>query len=273
MPSSSALAPAAGARARVVIERPSRGPRSVAREAYAETPLRLLRPRNQGHAVWIFPTTLGPGMLGGDELSVDLTVGPGAACYVGSLGVARAFTGAARLTQRLRVEPGGLLVWAPDPLACSRGADLVQETHVELREGASLLLVDAVGEGRPALDERWAFARLRSLLRVTCDGDERLREQLDLRADLLASTRHLDPFGGFALVCALGPRVSPQREAWLAAPPQTGPHHLAHAAPLGHDGALLRLAAPSTYLLSRVIASSLGNLTETLGDDPRTRRF
>ncbi len=258
---------------RVTVERPRGGPGSVTREAYATAPLRLLRPRNHGHAQWLFPTLLGPGLLGGDELSVEVSVGPGAACYAGSLGVTRAFAGASRLTQRLSVAAGGLLVWAPEPLACGPGADLTQQTLVTLEEGASLLLVDALCEGRPALGERWAFERLRSLLTVTVAGHTRLREQLDLRPRELPVARHFGPFGAMALLCAVGPRASAARQAWASHRPDKGPARLAHGAALGDDGALLRLAAPDATALAAEATAALGDLDALLGDDPRRRRF
>lgn len=268
-----ATSPRAPALARVSIERSSGSGQSVARDAYAEPPLRLLRPRNGGHAVWIFSTTLGPGFLGGDDLRTDLVVGKGATCYVGSVGVGRAFSGASRVQQRLRVESGGLLIWAPDPLACGRGADLEIETEVSLEEGASLLLVDTTIAGRSALGERWCFRRLRSLLRVRVGQQERLREQLDLRPDALPVARHMGGVDAFGLLCAVGPRSQEVRATWLSEPPKSGGDLLRHGAPLGGDGALLRLASPRPDLLSRAAMTSLGNLSETLGDDPRACRF
>jgi urease accessory protein len=258
--------------ARVSIEQ-NRARRSVARETYAEAPLRLLRPRNGGHAVWIFSTMLGPGFLGGDDAAMELTVGEGAICYAGSIGLARAFAGAARVQQRLRVEDGGLLVWAPDPLACGRGADLVAETEVELAPGASLLLVDAISAGRPALGERWCFRRLRSSLRVRSGGQERLREQIDLRPEELPVARHFGAVDAFGLLCALGPRARSTRASWLAGGPRTGPELTIHGAPLGDDGGVLRMAATGATSLLSAALTSLGDLTALLGDDPRTCRF
>ncbi|MCU0656538.1 MAG: urease accessory protein UreD [Polyangiaceae bacterium] len=258
--------------ARVSVER-SRSGVSVAREVYAETPIRLLRPRNGGHAVWIFSTILGPGMMGGDALDFEVTVGAGASCYAGAIGVARAFAGASRVRQRLRVEEGGLLVWAPDPVACGRGADLEAEVAVEVAPGGSLLLVDAVTSGRPALGERWCFERLRSTLGVKVGGRELLREQLDLRPGVVPLAAHLGDTEAFALLLAVGPRVEKVRASWLEARPAPGPELVQHGAPLGQEGAVLRLASDRASTLQRAAMISLGNLGETLGDDPRACRF
>jgi urease accessory protein len=258
--------------ARISVEQ-SRGRRSVAREVYAEAPLRLMRPRNGGHSVWFFSTLLGPGFLGGDDVEVEVEVGEGAACYAGSVGVARAFAGASRVRQRLRVRQGGLLVWAPDPLACGRGADLLAETEVDLEPGASLLLLDTISSGRPALGERWSFRRLRSSLRVRVAGRERLREQIDLRPEELPVARHFGAVEAFGLLCALGPRAAEARTSWISARPRPGPEVTAHGAALGDDGGVLRMAATGAALLSATARESLGDLAALLGDDPRTCRF
>jgi urease accessory protein len=212
-------------------------------------------------------------MMGGDELDFRVTVGPGAACYAGAIGVARAFAGASRVRQRLRVEEGGLLVWAPDPVACGRGADLEAEVEVEVAAGGSLLLLDAVTSGRPALGERWCFDRLRSTLRVKAEGRELLREQLDLRPGVVPLAAHLADTEAFALLLAVGPRVEKVRASWLEERPAPGPELLRHSASLGQESAMLRLASPRAAMLQRAAMISLGNLGETLGDDPRACRF
>ena len=45
--------------------------------AFAESPLRLLTPRNHGSAAWAYTSTLGGGLVDGDRLELDLSVGPG----------------------------------------------------------------------------------------------------------------------------------------------------------------------------------------------------
>src|SRR5207245_10808543 len=42
------------------------GTATALRRAYAESPLRLLTPRNHGNAAWVYTSTLGGGLLDGD---------------------------------------------------------------------------------------------------------------------------------------------------------------------------------------------------------------
>lgn len=258
-------------RARVEVVRGVSG-RSVLRQAYAESPLALTSPRNHGTAAWVYPTVLGPGMLGGDSHDLELDVGDDAACYVGSVGIARAFAGDTRLTLRARVRDRGHLVFAPEPLTGAESADLVQDAHFALAADATLVVVDAVTQGRPSTGERWRFARLRTRLRVTRDGRDVLEEAQDLAPRRRDVAAHFGEYGAFAFAFATGPRAASLRASWLAAPPAGHGDVLRAASPLGPDSATLRLATRSAEALGAEMSFVLGNLEETFGDDPRSRR-
>ena len=44
--------------------------RSVVRRAFATSPLRLLTPKNHGSAAWVYASSYGGGLLGGDQADV-----------------------------------------------------------------------------------------------------------------------------------------------------------------------------------------------------------
>jgi hypothetical protein len=58
---------------RVAIERS--GNRSVIVGLTAKSPLKILAPRSLGGAAWIYTTSYGGGLVDGDALHLDLTVG------------------------------------------------------------------------------------------------------------------------------------------------------------------------------------------------------
>src|SRR5262245_60508320 len=147
------------------------GAGTAVERAYAESPLRLLTPRNHGTAAWAYVSTLGGGLVDGDRLQLEISVGPGARAFVSSQGPTRVFRsaqGAASETVA-RVETGGALVLVPDPTACFGGARYAQSTRVHLEEGSSLVLWEVLSAGR----ERWGFTRCESTLRVLPFLDER----------------------------------------------------------------------------------------------------
>ena len=63
----------------------------VVREAYAESPLRLLTPRNHGSSAWAYTSTLGGGFVDGDRVRLRIAVGEGARAFVSTQGPTRIY--------------------------------------------------------------------------------------------------------------------------------------------------------------------------------------
>src|SRR2546428_9935374 len=72
------------AQGRLSFERAGAG--TVLRDAYAESPLRLLTPRNHGRAAWAFTSTLGGGFVDGDRVRLRISVAEGARAFVSTQG-------------------------------------------------------------------------------------------------------------------------------------------------------------------------------------------
>ena len=109
------------------------------------------------------------GVLGGDRLTIDLTLGEGAHACVTTPSATRVYRTAgepAVQTVRLDLARDAIVEWVPDHTIPSAGADLRQALDVELADGARLILIDAVAAGRVARGEAWTFARLDSALTV-----------------------------------------------------------------------------------------------------------
>ncbi|HZX42714.1 MAG TPA: urease accessory protein UreD [Myxococcaceae bacterium] len=234
--------------------------------AYAESPLRFLTPRNHGTAAWAYVSTLGGGLVDGDRLALEISVGAGARVFVASQGPTRVFRsarGAASETVA-RVDEGGLLVLAPDPTACFAGARYTQSTQVNLAPDASLVLFEVLSAGR----ERWGFTRCQSTLRVLPYLDERWL--LDPEHGPLEE--RMGRFGAIGTLLLAGPLSSGMaetiRERVDAAPaPRNAP--LVESASSLRDGALVvRLAAASVQQLVQRLRHHLATLPSLLGDDP-----
>src|SRR4029078_9252933 len=58
--------------------------RSVVRRAYDTSPLRWLTPRNHGPAAWVYTSSYGGGLVGGDHLCLTISIGAGASAFVSS---------------------------------------------------------------------------------------------------------------------------------------------------------------------------------------------
>jgi urease accessory protein len=95
------------------------------------------------------------GPLGGDELSLDVDVGPGARLTVCSAGATLVQPGAgpaagspARWTVAAHVGAGARLCWAPEPTVVGDGAALEAALRVELATGSAAWVREVVVLGR-----------------------------------------------------------------------------------------------------------------------------
>jgi urease accessory protein len=238
------------------------------RTAYAESPLRLLTPRNHGGAAWAYLSTLGGGLVDGDRVRLRIDVGPEARALVTTQGPTRVFRSAVGCESETsaRVEPGGLLALVPAPAACFGGARFEQRTSVDLATGASLAFWDVLSAGR----DRWDFARCRSAVAVRREGRALLDEAWLLDSAHGSLRERFGRFRALGTLLLCGPLF--QREAVRSAvdahPLRPGAALLQSASPLGPDALVVRLAAERVETLLAALREHLHALPAALGDDP-----
>ena len=131
------------------------------------------------------------GILEGDYLESDITVGPGATLLVTTPSASRVFKmakGSAECRQRFTVEKGGWLEVLPEPLVPHRGCRYRQSTRVEVEPGGGLFMVDLLTPGRVAhRGEAWVWDQLCLETEIRLGGELILRERFEQRgADLKA---------------------------------------------------------------------------------------
>ena len=152
----------------------------------AKSPLKLLVSRERGPCARVHAATFGGGLVAGDEVQLDVRVGPRSALSFGTSAPSKVYRcdDGRESTQALRVAvgEGGLLAIVPGALTCYRGARYRQRTDVRLDRGGSLLLVDVLTSGRSARGERWVFDRYDARTRLHCEGALVLHEALRLHA-------------------------------------------------------------------------------------------
>ena len=111
--------------------------RSVVRRAYATSPLRLLTPRNHGSAAWVYASSYGGGLVGGDDLRLTVRVGREASVFLSSQASTKVYRSHARASLQLDadVAAGGQLIVWPDPVVCFAGSTLSPGTARRSRRG------------------------------------------------------------------------------------------------------------------------------------------
>jgi urease accessory protein len=248
------------------------GAATVLRDAYAESPLRLLTPRNHGGAAWAFTSTLGGGFVDGDRVRVRISVGEGARAYVSTQGPTRIYRspGGCESVVAAEVAAGAALVLAPDPTACFKGARFSQRTEIDLSDGASVAVCDVLSAGRTG--ERWSFERCSLRLVVRRDGRTVLEDSWLLDAAHGSLRDRLGRFEALGTAFVAGPLFAREPLALESHPVVPRSRLLLSSSPLGADAAVLRLAAASVEELTRELRARLRTVPVLLGDNPWARR-
>ena len=257
-----------------------RGPqRSVVSQALAMSPLRLLTPGNHGHAAWIYTSTYGGGLVDGDDIALCVRVAPKAAAFLSTQASTKVYRSprGSDVELRAEVEPGGLLVVAPDPVVCFAASRYRQTQHVDVAGGGGLVLLDWVSSGRRTSGERWEFEEYVSRTIVRHHGRLVLHDATALRSSDSDLATRFGRFDVLALAVIAGEAVQGDAAAIVESlrqqPVASRPEMLMSAAPLGESGCVVRVAGRSVEQVGRHLRQLLGFVPALLGDDPWARKW
>ena len=236
------------ARARVVAESDDRGATRLT-ALRSEAPLAL---RSTPDGLYLVGGAGGP--LGGDDLTLDLTVGAGARLTVRTAAASMALPGAGPSKVRVRatVAAGGELRWLPEPVVAVDGCVHHMEATVDLEGGAVLtwreeLILGRHGEAGGSVVTRTS---------IDLAGQPLLRHELGLGP-------RYPPAAGPAVVAgarAVGSLVVAGLEATVPAV-TLGP--TAAVLPLAGDGAQIVVLAGAARELRRQLDAGLQVLSDT----------
>ena len=232
-----------------------RGPRTVLARARSTLPLQVLAPVALDDPAAVV-SILNPtgGLVGGDRLTIDVTVGPAAhACLTtpSATKVYRATSDPASQDVTLRLEAGAIGEWVPDHTIPFAGSALRQRITVDVADGACLILLDAFAAGRVGRGETWRFRLLEGGITVRDAKGWLLRDRF-----VLEGAGPLDPGGlgaterrpYFASFVVVADDVEAFRRGVAARFPAGGEVAVA-AGSLPRRGTLVRCLAPSAPLL------------------------
>jgi len=263
----------------------SRGPRrSTVTRAYAESPLKWLTPATHGEAAWVFASSYGGGLVGGDHLDVEIDVGAGAAAFLSTQASTKVYrsTAGASTSLSARVADGGLLVSLPDPVACFASSRYRQTQTFDVDASAGLVALDWMTSGRRGSGERWAFDAYASTTRLRIGGRLALHDAVRLGAtdgDLAPRAGRIDVL---ALVVVAGARLAAEAARVVAAvsamPVERRAAVILSAGPLpglalAPPGCVVRLAGEHVEDVRGALRRLLDFVPGLVGDDPWARKW
>ena len=252
------------------IERRSDG-KSIVTNAAASSPLRLLTPRNHGHAPWVYLATFGGGLVDGDAIALSVDIGNDAWGVLSTQAHGKVYPGHASQSIHARIGERGLIALLPDPTLCFAGAHLKQFAQVELAKSANLLWLESLASGRSAHGERWQFASYESEIRVLREGTIVLNDTLRLDGTCGPSPYlHMRSYEWIATLVVIGPALSAIASAIERPLPSRDSLVSVHTRA---DATLVRVACTNIEYGQALVQSWLSPLAGLLGDDLLARKW
>jgi urease accessory protein len=254
------------------------GSRSVVTRLFAASPLKLLTPRNHGKAAWIYTSTYGGGLLGGDAVRLEVDVEPGAVALLSTQASTKVYRSPAgtRVELAASIGDGGLLVVLPDPVVAFAGSSFRQRQEFDLAGRAGLVAVDWFTSGRHGSGERWQFDCYASRVIVRRDGRPAVIDAVSLTPDEGNLTERLGRFDALCAIVVFGVDLDAFAETIVervAAAPVGRRERLIVGASRVPDGCIVRLAGTSFEEVARAVKEYLAFVPALLGDDPWARKW
>lgn len=249
---------------RLAFER--RGARTVLTERLFTLPLQALEPIALDEDGSLALMLLNPtgGLVGGDHLKTELTLGAGAHVCLTTPSAAKVYrTLGPPAVQETAVSlgSGAVMEYLPDHVIPHPGAALRQSLTVELSPESLALLVDSFAFGRMARGERWRFREIDSRMLVCADGVPCLSDRMRLNPNI----RMADGFGGtegfgyhasFVVVARRSidwRSLSEKLQCELQSSPSDSSALLWGVSLLARHGLVVRLLAQTAYDLNETI--------------------
>lgn len=199
--------------------------RSNVTRRYAKYPLRFLfmdraKMSNYGYlkdtrehqnCPWVYPVTYGGGLVSGDSVVIECSLGEGSRCVVTTQASTKVYKslagrsgGEANTVQKLcyKLEAGALLCVFPEPITCFKDARFTQHINYQLSETSNLVHVDWSTSGR-LNRERWDMQYFESNTIVTVDSRTVFREHIRLEAPKDGSLPVADRMACFNVMAAV----------------------------------------------------------------------
>ncbi|TCC00573.1 urease accessory protein UreD [Micromonospora zingiberis] len=135
-----------------LVARADRHGRTALAELRGESPLLLRQVAATGGGVTVYVVGGAAGPLAGDELRLDVEVGPGAVVRVQTVAASIALPGrpgaVSRMLVRVSVAADAVLHWLPEQLVAAAGCAHVADAQVDVAEGGTLHWRDELICGR-----------------------------------------------------------------------------------------------------------------------------
>jgi urease accessory protein len=195
--------------------------RTILESSHQDPPLRVVRAfENSDGAALAHLHNVSGGLLGGDQLAMNVHVGPAAQVQLTTTGATRIYRprGDAPVTTQtteISIAENALLEYVPDPIIPFAASHFSQRTKIHLANGAGLFWWEILAPGREARGELFEYDFLEMKMDIAAQSRPIAAESIRLepRTRPLTSLARLGPFRTWATfyICRVG--IAPNE--WL----------------------------------------------------------
>ncbi|KAM5587085.1 urease accessory protein D [Rosa sericea] len=199
---------------RLVVEKV--GGRSTVTRSFSKYPLKFIVPRKVGSskadAVWVYTLTYGGGIVTGDSISCEFTVGDDCTTVITTQASTKVYKSlGAKCSEQVmeaRVGSNALLAVIPDPVTCFSTARYSQKQIFRVVSDSSLVLVDWITSGRHESGEKWDFDLYKSANHIFIGDEPLFLDMVHLESGSASSiAERMQDYQVIAMVVLLGPKI------------------------------------------------------------------
>ncbi|EPS69074.1 hypothetical protein M569_05694, partial [Genlisea aurea] len=269
------------------------GGRTKLVRCFSKYPFKFIVPNKVGpsetDAVWIYLLTYGGGIVSGDSIAYDVSVGDGCTAVLTTQSSTKVYKSVESRCSEQILEASSLLAVIPDPVTCFSTARYSQTQSFRVKAGSSLLLVDWISSGRHETGEKWCFDHYVSTNNMFFeDGQPIFLDKMLLEKHNQCSiASRLRGYQSIAMIVLLGPKLKHiktkiqedvrklmSQQLGLAAsgrlPDGKPPSFLASCSVFGSesDGVVVRVASVTTEGIYSFLQHQLAPMEGLLGASP-----
>ncbi len=225
--------------------------------------MKALFPQGSSQALQAIMINTAGGITGGDKFAFSACAGEGSAISLTTQAAERVYKAqpneCATVTNRLHVKARAQINWLPQETILFEACALERQMHVELEEGASLLLVEPLVIGRAAMGETLRSAYFKDKISIRRQGKPLFLDAMTLQGDVtghLAAPNVAANAGAFALIVYVGGDAEARLASVRARLPET-----AGASLVAKDLLVARVLAADSFELRQSLIPIIEHLT------------
>ncbi|GLT49485.1 hypothetical protein SLA2020_230370 [Shorea laevis] len=191
--------------------------KSTMTRCFSKYPLKFIIPRKVGSsktdAVWIYSLTYGGGIVSGDCISCEFTIGDGCNTVLTTQASTKVYKSlGSKCSEQVleaRIGTGALFAVIPDPVTCFSAARYSQKQFFRVGSDSNLVIVDWITSGRHESGEKWDFELYKSTNHIYLEGNQPIFLDTVLleRGSTVSVAEHMQEYHVIAMVIIYGPNL------------------------------------------------------------------